>query len=85
MHVVSDAPASKLDYRHGDILELRKPDGSTLQTSSNIVLIDSQEDYPLVVSLPDLNEQSVTVGTEVWLADVERKSLKPSRHWQPAQ
>lgn len=35
--VLSDIPETGADYRNGDILELRKPDGSVIQRRSEIV------------------------------------------------
>lgn len=83
LHVIADTLSSVVDYRHGDLLEFHKPDGSKFRSKSNLVMIDAVSDYPLVVSLPNLQPDDIPIGTEVWLVDTNRKPLKPSRHFQP--
>lgn len=65
----ADQPQSVIDHEFGDVLELRRPDGSTLTVESQICFVDRPfvEDPPLVISLGRIPESAAPVGTEVWL------------------
>lgn len=82
--VISDLPDVEIDFRHGDLLELRLPDGRIIQAAGGAVLFDPPADRPLGVAFKDLSPDDVPVGTEVWLVQTERKPWKPDRRWKPA-
>lgn len=67
--VLSDIPESEADYRHGDILELRKPDGSTMQSRSEGVFYDPPAERALSVAFNGLKKSDVPIGSQVWLVN----------------
>lgn len=76
VQIVSDITDIDLGYRGGDIVELRRPDGSVFQSVSYDVRIRieplfaiANPEYSPPVSLwfKDLTKEDIPVGTEVWM------------------
>ena len=64
-----DAKSSDVCLRAGDLLELRRPDGSRLETKVAAIprLRPNYPDRPFSFSLPGgVQKADVPVGTEVW-------------------
>lgn len=80
---LSDIPELGADYRNGDVLELRRPDGSTIQTRSEFIFYDPPADErALSVGFKGLRKADVPVGSQAWLVNAERPPRKPSRHYE---
>ncbi|MCC7532121.1 MAG: hypothetical protein IT342_26695 [Candidatus Melainabacteria bacterium] len=80
--VISDVPDTEADFRHGDLLELRRTDGKVLQAKGGSILFDPPEDRPFAVVFKGLTKQDVPLGTQVWLVNAERAPRKQSRHYE---
>lgn len=84
--VISEAPALGIDYRFNDVLELRRPDGSSQEVKSETLIVDSKlPEPPLFVSLPGLKAVDVPIGTQVWLVNTERPTRKGHRKFEPIE
>ena len=70
--VAADAKCADVSLRAGDLLELRRPDGSRLSTEVAAVP-RVRPDYPerlFSFSLPrGVRKEDVPIGTEVWAAE----------------
>lgn len=81
--VRSDVPEDGADYRNGDVLELRKPDGTCLQAHSEGVFYDPPaSERALSVAFKGLKKEDVPIGSQVWLVNAERQPRKASRHYE---
>ncbi len=80
--VLSDLPESGADYRHGDLLELRKPNGTIVQSVSEGVFYDPPAERALSVAFKGFTKVDVPIGSQVWLVDSDRAPRKPSRHYE---
>jgi hypothetical protein len=81
--VLSDIPGSRADYRHGDVLELRRPNGSILHSKSEgVFMCPEGDETPFSVGFRGLKKTDVPVGSQVWLVNTERPPLKPNRHYE---
>jgi hypothetical protein len=70
--VAVDAKSADVRLRAGDPLELRRPDGSRLETAVAAVphVSPYHPDRPFSFSLPEgVRKGDVPVGTEVWAAE----------------
>lgn len=70
--VAVDVTAADVHLRAGDRLELRRPDGSRLETEVAAIphVRPHYPDRPFSFSLPQgLDKVDVPVGTEVWAAE----------------
>jgi len=70
--VAVDAKSSAVRLREGDPLELRRPDGSRLETEVAAIprVRPDHPDRPFSFSLPGgVGKADVPVGTEVWAAE----------------
>lgn len=67
--VVSNVFRDDEDYRFGDLLELRRPDGLVLQAISKPVFIEPPADTPCPVwyGLIGMTKEDVPIGTEAWI------------------
>ncbi len=83
--VIADVPDTEADFRHGDLLELRRPDGTKLQKKGNLILFDPPAERPFAVVFTQLEKRDVPVGTQLWLVNAERSPRKPSRHYEVKQ
>lgn len=80
--VISDVPDTEADFRHGDLLELRRPDGSVVQAKGGSIFFDPPAERPCAVVFQELKKEDVPLGTQVWLVNSERQPRKPSRHYE---
>lgn len=80
--IVSDVPDAEVDFRHGDLLELRRPDGTIVQAKGGSIFFDPPAERLFAVVFKELTKEDVPVGTEVWLVNPERQPRKPSRHYE---
>lgn len=67
--VAVDAKSADVSLRAGDLLELRRPDGSRLETQVAAIphVRPSYPDRQFSFSLPeDVQKADVPIGTEVW-------------------
>jgi len=83
--IISDIPAAGIDYRFKDLLDLRRPDGSTCQVQSETLIVDSHlPNPPLFISLSGKTVEDVPIGTEVWLVndDILRPASKLHRKFE---
>lgn len=81
--VVSDI-ATAGDYRHGEVVELHRPDGSKVTAQSFEVISEyshDREKKPLELFFTEIKLEDIPQGTEVWLK-TERPVRKPSRHYE---
>ena len=70
--VAVDAKSADVSPRAGDLLELRRPDGSRLETEVAAIphVRPYYPDRPFSFSLPgDVQKGDVPIGTEVWGAE----------------
>ncbi|CAN5116184.1 hypothetical protein BH10CYA1_BH10CYA1_63220 [soil metagenome] len=73
------------DHRHGEHVELHRPNGSIITAQSFEVLCSPPAaDRPVQLSFVTLGADDVPVGTEVWL-NAKRPERKPSRHYEAVQ
>lgn len=79
--VVSDVLDTQVDFRHGDLIELRHPDGTVLQARGNLILFDPPADRPFAVVFTELSRKEVPIGAQLWFVN-EREPRKPSRHYE---
>lgn len=70
--IISDVADTTADFRHGDLLELRRPDGSCLQANGNSIIFDPPAERPLAVAIKGLSKADIPVGTQVWLVNPDR-------------
>lgn len=81
--VRSDIPETGADYRHGDVLELKRPDGTSFQAQSEGVFYDPPTaDRALSVAFKGLKKDDIPIGSQVWLVISERRPRKASRHYE---
>ena len=83
--VISDVSDNEVDFRQGDLLELRRPDGSIVQVRGGSIFFDPPAERPFAVVLKELGQDEVPIGTQVWLVNPERQPRKPSRHYEVKQ
>lgn len=70
--VAVDATSADVRLRAGDLLELRRPDGSRLNTEVAAIphVRPNYPDRPFSFSLPGgVQKADVPIGTEVWAAE----------------
>ncbi|MFA6209655.1 MAG: hypothetical protein WCT03_03265 [Candidatus Obscuribacterales bacterium] len=88
VQVVSDITDLDVGYCGGDLVELRKPDGSAFQSVSSLVrysldplLAVSNPEYSPPVSLwfGDLSKADIPIGTEIWMLVDHPVALKGRR------
>lgn len=67
--VVSDVSQDDKDYRVGDLLELRRPDGTVLIAKTTYAFVDPPSGTPSAVmyGLVGMTKETVPIGTEAWL------------------
>lgn len=70
--VITDLPDTEADFRNGDLLELRKPDGSRLQSKGGLILFEPPAERPFSVVFTQLSQNDVPVGSQIWLVNPER-------------
>ncbi len=80
--VLSDIQESAADYRQGDLLEVRKPNGTTIQNASEGVFYDPPAERAFSVAFKGLSKADIPIGSQVWLVNSERSPRKPSRHYE---
>jgi hypothetical protein len=77
--VITDLPDAEADFRHGDLLELQRPNGTSLQSKGSLILFDPPAKRPFAVVFTQLSKEDVPAGTQLWLVNAERpKSQKSS-------
>lgn len=80
--VLGDISEVGADYRHGDILELKKPDDTAFQVPSEGVFYDPPaSDRALSVAFKGLRKEDIPIGSQVWLVNSERVPRQASRHY----
>jgi hypothetical protein len=70
--VAVDAKSADVCLRVGDLLELRRPDGSRLETEVAAIprVCPNYPERPFSFSLPGgVGKEDVPIGTEVWVAE----------------
>jgi len=80
--VLSDIQEAGADYRNDDLLEVRKPDGTVIQSASEYVRYAPAAERNLSVAFKGLSKRDVPIGSQVWLVNSERSPRKPSRHYE---
>lgn len=80
--IISDKNESEIDFKNGDLLDLCRPDGSSLQHRGTAIIFDPPAVRPLAVILQDLTGKDVPIGTEVWLVEAERPVKKLHRKFE---
>lgn len=76
--LIFDIPDENVDFRHRDLLELRRPDGSSVQVHGGTIMFDPPAQRPFAVVIQNFGKESVPVGTQVWLVNPNRPTAKPS-------
>ncbi len=80
--VIADIPDTNVDFRHGDLLELHKPDGTVLQKKGGTIMFDPPAERPFAVVFKDLMCEDVPAGTQVYLVNPERPLRKTHRMFE---
>ena len=64
-------PVSVRGIRNGLPIELRRPDGTVLQTVvASVLMLDPYDPKrPTQIALQGVTKQDVPVGTEIWMRD----------------
>ena len=60
------ALADSVRLRNGDRLELRRPDGTVLQTTLHAVVRFTPSNGTVGISLKPFSKADVPIGTEIW-------------------
>jgi hypothetical protein len=78
---ISENSLASSDYRNGETVEFRLPDGSSFSAPSTEVLFDPPVDRPFCLAFKGLRKNDIPLGTQVWINE-ERPVRKPSRHYE---
>jgi hypothetical protein len=76
--VITDLPDTEADFSNGDLLELQRPNGTSLQSKGNLILFDPPADRPFAVVFTQLSKEDVPTGTKLWLVNSERPERQKS-------